>query len=78
MGQPHLEGFRNPIWSPDGTKILFIAAKFLQTKFKFDLATMNPDGSGRRYVMPQEFQPYPKVGGTERFEEHQPDWESIP
>lgn len=70
-----VQNSNDPVWSPDGTKILFLDGLFLPKKFKVDLATINPDGSGRRFVIPQKFLP---EQDTSQLEEHQPDWESIP
>jgi Tol biopolymer transport system component len=38
-------GSADPVWSPDGTKILFLSAHAEGGKFGIGLATMNPDGS---------------------------------
>lgn len=72
-----VQNSNDPVWSPDGSKILFLDGIFLTTKFKVDLATINPDGSARAFIVPQKFRPYPE-DGTAQEEEHQPDWESIP
>src|SRR5215210_8668802 len=72
----HLENitdnFRNggsgdPVWSPDGKKILFLSAHVEGGEFGIGLATMNPDGSARHFISPNHLQ-----------EVHQPDWESVP
>jgi len=57
----------NAVWSPDGTKILFLHQRFTVAEgFTSGLQTMNPDGSGRAFV------------STERAEEHQPEWGTLP
>ena len=53
----------NAVWSPDGTKIMFVHASFTpEDGFTLGLQTMNVDGSGRAWV------------SDEHGEEHQPDW----
>ena len=69
--QEHNDNFRNggsadPVWSPDGKKILFLSAHAEGGEFGIGLATMNPDGTARHFILHN-----PK-------EMHQPDWESIP
>ncbi len=59
-------GSADPVWSPNGKKILFMQAHAFSGGFGFGLATMNPDGSARHFILPN-----PK-------EMHQPDWESVP
>jgi Tol biopolymer transport system component len=59
-------GSADPVWAPDGTKILFLDTGVFDGTFTSGLATMNPDGSARTFLSPT-----PMV-------EHQPDWESIP
>lgn len=85
---PQVEGeaFRNegsfdPVWSPDGTKILFTDTIFVgeigvfpPSECKVDLATINPDGSPRAFVSPDFCSP----DSLFQEEEHQADWESIP
>jgi Tol biopolymer transport system component len=61
-------GSADPVWSPDGTKILFLSAHAEGGKFGIGLATMNPDGSARHHISPN-----PGVD-----EVHHPDWESVP
>jgi len=72
----HLENitdnFRNggsgdPVWSPDGEKILFLSAHVEGGEFGIGLATMNPDGTDRRFISPNHL-----------LEVHQQDWESVP
>jgi TolB protein len=56
----YIESF-NAVWSPDGTTIVFVRAEYTaKTGFRMGLMTMNPDGSGRRWLS--------------QGEEHQPDW----
>ena len=59
-------GARDPVWSPNGKKILFGQGQVVHHVFKDGLATMRPDGSKRAFLSR-----HPK-------EEHQEDWESIP
>ena len=58
-------GQADPVWSPDGTKILFIDNRFVQGKGRTGLATMRRDGSQRSFV------------SAANVEAHQPDWESV-
>ena len=59
-------GGRDPVWSPNGRKILFGDARVVNGVFKNGLATMKPDGTRRRFI------------SATPMTEHQPDWESIP
>jgi Tol biopolymer transport system component len=59
-------GARDPVWSPNGKKILFGQGQVVHHVFKDGLATMRPDGSKRAFLSKN-----PK-------EEHHEDWESIP
>jgi Tol biopolymer transport system component len=64
---PRYEESFNAVWSPDGTKILFVHAIYTpEAGFTLGLQTMNPDGSGRAWVSDQH------------GEEHQPDWGTAP
>jgi Tol biopolymer transport system component len=56
----------DPVWSPDGTKILFRSGHVEGGEFGIGLATMNPDGSERHFISPN-----PQEEG------HHPDWESV-
>jgi Tol biopolymer transport system component len=49
-------GSADPVWSPDGTKILFLSAHSFEGGFGIGPATMNPDGTGRHLISsgPQE------------------------
>lgn len=62
-----LAGSADPVWSPDGRKILFLSArrKSETEDFTLGLTTMWPDGSHRRFV------------SANPVEQHQPDWQSI-
>jgi Tol biopolymer transport system component len=60
-------GSSDPVWSPDGKKILFLSAHVEGGEFGIGLATMNPDGSARQFISPSHLQ-----------EVHQQDWESVP
>jgi len=73
-------GSDDPVWSPNGRKILFGDARVLPDhRFKVGLATMRPDGSKRAFLSRN-----PKNSGTRppghvlHRAPHQPDWESIP
>jgi Tol biopolymer transport system component len=64
---PWYEESFNAVWSPDGTKILFVHASYRpETGFALGLQSMNADGSGRAWV-----------SDGHGFE-HQPDWGSAP
>jgi TolB protein len=58
-------GSSDPVWSPDGTKILFLSSHYFSGESGIGLATMNPDGTDRHFILsnPEEM--------------HQPDWESV-
>jgi Tol biopolymer transport system component len=58
-------GQADPVWSPDGEKILFLDNGFVNGVGRTGLATMNPDGTQRKYL------------SSRNIEAHQPDWESI-
>jgi Tol biopolymer transport system component len=64
-------GSADPVWSPNGKKILFIQARTFEGSFRFGLATMNPDGTDRHFILPN-----PPTNPAKEM--HQPDWESIP
>src|SRR5829696_5354179 len=55
----------DPVWSPDGKKILFRWGHAEGGEFVIAPATMNPDGTDRHFISPN-----PKEG-------HHPDWESV-
>jgi Tol biopolymer transport system component len=55
----------DPVWAPDGSRILYTQGVPGEGTFTEGLATMKPDGSRQRFVSPT-----PMV-------EHQPDWESV-
>ena len=54
-----------PVWSPDGTKILFLDNRIVRGRGRTGLATMRPNGTARAFLSPQS------------VESHQPDWESV-
>lgn len=57
----------NPAWSPDGSKVIFLYARYTaEDGFVAGLKTMNPDGSGRAFI------------GSDPVEGHQPDWGTAP
>ena len=56
-------GSSDPVWSPDGKKILFLSEHFFSGEGGIGLATMNPDGTDRHFILPNP------------EEMHQPDWE---
>jgi Tol biopolymer transport system component len=58
-------GSADPVWSPDGTKILFLDNRVVDDVGRTGLATMSPDGSNRQFV------------SSKNVEAHQADWESI-
>jgi Tol biopolymer transport system component len=63
-------GSGDPVWSPKGNKILFAEANFFSGGFGFGLATMNPDGTDRHFILPN-----PTTNSEEHM--HHPDWESV-
>jgi Tol biopolymer transport system component len=58
-------GSLDPVWSPDGRKLLFLDIRRVNGVGRYGLATINPDGSDRQFV------------SSKNLEEHQADWESI-
>jgi Tol biopolymer transport system component len=60
-----LEFSSDPVWSPNGAKILFLDGVLRPHHETAGLATINPNGSGRGFVSPRPI-----------VEQHQPDWES--
>jgi hypothetical protein len=56
---------RDPAWSPDGSKILFLDNRVVNGVGRTGLATIKPDGANRRFI-----------SGT-NLEAHQADWQSI-
>jgi TolB protein len=58
-------GSADPAWSPDGEKILFLDNRVVDGVPRTGLATMNPDGSDRRFI------------SSKNLEAHQADWQSI-
>jgi Tol biopolymer transport system component len=63
-------GSGDPVWSPKGNEILFTEANSFSGGFGFGLATMNPDGSARHFILPN-----PTTNPEEHM--HHPDWESV-
>jgi len=61
------ENSSDPVWSPDGTTILFLDGVFDGSDIVAGMATMRPDGTNRAFT------PLNGPGG-----EHQPDWETLP
>jgi TolB protein len=63
---PHdTTGQADPVWSPDGQKILFLDNGFVSGVGRTGLATMNSNGSQRRFI------------SNKNIEAHQSDWESV-
>ena len=58
-------GQADPVWSPDGTRILFLDNRVVQGRGRTGLATMRQDGSRRSFI------------SAKNVEAHQPDWESV-
>lgn len=58
-------GSADPVWSPDGGKILFLDNRVANGVGRTGLATMNPDGSDRQFI------------SSKNLEAHQADWHSI-
>jgi Tol biopolymer transport system component len=58
-------GSADPVWSPDGRLILFLDNRRVNGVGRTGLATMKPNGSGRRFV------------SGRNIEAHQPDWEAV-
>jgi Tol biopolymer transport system component len=59
------EGSSDPVWSPNGKKILFLQDRAEGGVVGLGLATMNPDGSARHFI------------SSNPVEGHHPDWESV-
>ena len=61
------DGFYDPVWSPDGTKVL-LGHEFLAEdgSFQVGLAVIDADGTNLHWV------------ATEVHDEHQPDWGTAP
>ena len=55
----------DPVWSPDGKKILYMQGRLVNGVNTVGLATVRPDGTHQRNL------------SATPMEEHQPDWESI-
>jgi Tol biopolymer transport system component len=60
-------GSSDPVWSPNGKKILFNSAHVEDGEFGISLATMNPDGTDRHF--------FTHNPGEDQI--HHPDWESV-
>jgi hypothetical protein len=60
------EGSADPVWSPNGTEILFDDERATLGGWVEGLATIRPDGTRRRGFVSDAPQG-----------EHQPDWESV-
>ena len=70
IGSPNalqFDGYYDPVWSPDGTKVL-LGHQLLEAdgSFREGLAMIRPDGSGLDWAAPEVQM------------EHQPDWGSAP
>ena len=55
----------DPVWAPDGSRILFVHTQIVHGVFSCDLQTIAPDGGAQ------------VVAETPECED-EPDWESIP
>lgn len=62
----YLKSSYDPVYSPDGTTIMFTHTAYDAPPFVTDLQTMNPDGTQQTWV------------STEGLEEHQVDWGTAP
>jgi TolB protein len=58
-------GSADPVWSPNGRKILFRDNRYLNGTGRTGLASMNQDGSKRHFL------------SSKNVEARQPDWESV-
>lgn len=58
-------GQADPVWSPDGQKILFLDNGSVNGIGRTGLAKMNPNGTRRQFI------------SRKNIEAHQPDWQSI-
>jgi TolB protein len=58
-------GSADPVWSPEGRKILFLDNRRVGGMGTTGLATMTPAGASRKFI------------STTNLELHQPDWESV-
>jgi Tol biopolymer transport system component len=58
-------GSADPVWSPDGRKVLFLDNRRVGGVGRTGLATMNADGSSRRFI------------SRNNLELHQADWQSV-
>ena len=57
----------NAVWSPDGSRILFVHASFTaENGFVMGLQSVKPDGTGQAWI------------SSIRAEEHQPEWGTAP
>ena len=55
----------DPVWAPDGSRILFVQAQVIDDAFGLDLWTIRPDGTA-----------WPPVAGRTEVWEEQPGWGS--
>ena len=58
-------GSADPVWSPEGSRILFLDNRRVNGTPRSGLATMKPTGGGRHFV------------SRTNVEAHQPDWQSV-
>lgn len=61
-----IDGYYDPVWSPDGTKVISGREYWDGSVFRTGLVMVNADGSGLHWL------------SDESLQDHQPDWSSVP